>query len=69
MSESQLIGKELILEIIKKSSEIGEFFKEHLKNQKNFENRIIKRELNLITENDFFEGKIKEKNSKYNFKF
>ena len=69
MSESQLIGKELILEIINKSSEIGEFFKEHLINQKNFENRIIKRELNLITENNFFEGKIKEKNSEFNFKF
>ena len=64
ISDNTLLTNDILYEIINKSCEIGEFHFVHKKNQKKYENRECKNELNFISEDNFFDGNVFDENIK-----
>ena len=64
ISDNTLLTIDILYEIINKSCEIGEFHFVHKKNQKKYENRECKNELNFISEDNFFDGNVFDENIK-----
>ena len=58
MSEQQVLTRKIIKDIIEHSMKIADFNFSHKKYQKIFENRLIKKEENFITQDSNFGGKI-----------
>ena len=58
MSEQQVLTRKIIKDIIEHSMKIADFNFSHKKYQKIFENRLIKKEENFITQDSSFCGKI-----------
>ena len=58
LSEKQLLARNIIKDIIEHSIRIAYFNFNHKKYQKIFENRSIKKEVNFLTHDSYFSGKI-----------
>ena len=69
LSETQILAKKTIKDIIEHSIQIADFHIRHKKYQRAFENRKIKREQNFITRDDEFAGYIPPTEEKYDWSF
>ena len=58
MTEQQVLARKIIKDIIEHSIKIADFNFSHKKYQNIFENRLIKKEENFITQDSIFSGKI-----------
>ena len=58
MTEQQVLARKIIKDIVEHSIKIADFNSSHKKYQKVFENRLIKKEENFITQDSIFSGKI-----------
>ena len=69
LSETQILAKKTIKDIIEHAIQIADFHIKHKKNQKTYENRKIKKELNFINKDSLFKGNIPHSIENYNWSF
>ena len=62
LTENQILAKKLIKDIIEHSIQIADFHLKHKKNQKTYENRQVKNELNFINKDELFIGSLPDIN-------
>ena len=66
LSETEILSKKIIHDIIECSIQIADFYIKHKKNQKTYENRKIKHVQNFINKDSLFAGNIPQKNKESN---
>ena len=69
LSETEILAKKTIKDIIEHAIQIADFHIRHKKYQKSYENRKIKREQNFITQDEQFSGCLPQSNEKYDWSF
>ena len=69
LSETEILAKKTIKDIIEHSIQIADFHMRHKRYQKAYENRKIKREQNFITPDEQFNGYIPNTKEKYDWIF
>ena len=69
LSETEILAKKTIKDIIEHSIQIADFHIRHKKYQRAYENRKIKREQNFITQDEQFTGYLPNTEEKYNWSF
>ena len=69
LTETQILAKKTIKDIIEHSIQIADFHLRHKRYQKAFENRKIKREQNFISQDNEFSGSLPQTEKKYDWNF
>ena len=66
LSETEILTKKIIHDIIECSIQIADFHIKHKKNQKTYENRQIKKVQNFISKDSLFIGNLPQQNRESN---
>ena len=69
LTETQILAKKTIKDIIEHAIQIADFHIKHKKNQKTYENRKIKKEINFINKDELFRGNLPQSKENYNWSF
>ena len=69
LSETEILAKKTIKDIIEHAIQIADFHIRHKKYQRTYENRKIKREQNFITQDEEFNGYLPQTEDKYDWTF